>query len=305
MAYSATAEFNPVLSEMLNRIGENRFVGTQILPIREVSTKTGEYSVFDSEQFDNDYAKARAAGTAFPRMDFERGQGTFKVEQYGLEAALPDEDRTKANDDGISDVEASIARNLQRNLMVGHERRVSSLVYAAAFNSTAATAVMSSNTTAKPIRDIQLAVERLQANGHFENLALIIESSLFNEMLNVDDIRDIFNGNGQYTNVEVLRGALGVSNIIVCPTRYNSAAKGQSASRAKVWPTDKYLVGQVSGGDFANGGFGRTLAYSPDGGAFSAENYRDEKHKQDILRVFNSVDEVVINTTAAELITGA
>lgn len=305
MAYSATAEFNPVLSEMLNRIGENRFVGTQILPIREVSSKTGEYPVFDSEQFDNDAAKARAAGSAFGRMDFAYGQQTYKVEQYGLEAALPDEDRTKANDDGVSDVEASIARNLQRNLMIGHERRVKDIVFGAAFNSTGATAAMSANTTAKPIKDIQLAVQRLHANGHFDNIAVIIEESLYQEMLNVDDVRDIFNGNGQYTNPDVLRAAFGVDQFIVCPTRFNSAAKGQTASRAKVWPTDKYLVGQVTGGDFSSGGFGRTLAFSPDGGAFSAENYRDEKHKQDILRVFNSVDEVVINTTAGELITSA
>jgi len=307
MAYSATAEFNPVLSEMLNKIGENRFVGTQILPIRDVGTKTGEYPVFDSDQFDNDASKERASGTDFARRDFAYGQQSYKCVQYGLEGVLPDEDRTQANDDGISDVEASIAKALQRDLMVGHERRVKDVVFPSStpFNSTAATAAMSAKSTAKPIEDIQLAVKRLHANGHFDNLAVIIEESLYQEMLNVDDVRTIFNGNGQYTDPEVLRAAFGVDRFIVCPTRYNSAAKGKSASRTSIWPIDKYLVGQVTGGDFSNGGFGRTLAYSPDGGSFSAENYRDEKKKSDILRVFNSVDEVVINSTAAELITGA
>jgi hypothetical protein len=98
---------------------------------------------------------------------------------------------------------------------------------------------------------------------------------------------------------------MGVSQIILCPTRYNSAGKGKTAIRSRVWPTDKYLVGAIGGGDFSNGGLGRTLAYVPDGGIFSAETYRQEDIKSNVLRVFNSVDEVVINTTAGELITSA
>lgn len=305
MALSATAEFNPVLSEMLNTIGENRFVGTQILPFRQVSTKVGEYPVFGAAEFDNNTSKKRAPGTAFARTDSSYGSQEYKCEQYGLEIGLPDEDISKANDDGITDAQATAAMKIQRDLMVGHEIRVESLIYGAAFNSTAATAAMSAASTAKPIKDIQNAVERLNANGHYDSNFLVIESSLYNEMLNTDDLRDIFNGAGSYTNPSVVQGALGVNGVIVCPTRYNAGKKGQSASRTKVWPTTKYAVLNIAGGDFSAGGFGRTLAYVPDGGEFTAEEYRDEKLKQDILRVYNSVDEVVINTTAGEIITGA
>ena len=126
-----------------------------------------------------------------------------------------------------------------------------------------------------------------------------------NEMINTDDVRSIFNGNGQYTSKDILTSALGVSNIIVCPTRYNSAAKGQTASRTKIWEDNAYYVAQIAGGEFSNGGIGRTLAYSPDGGAFTAETYRDEPIKSDILRVYMSADEVIINANAGERITGA
>jgi len=304
MSLTTASTFNPVLSEVLNKIGENRFVGTQILPIRQVSTKTGEYPVFEDAQFDNNASKERAAGSSFARRDFAYGQQTYACKQYGLEGVLPDEDESKANDDGISDVQSSLAMRLQRDLMVGHELRVKGLIYPSStpFNSTSATAVMSNASSAKPIRDIQNAVERLNGNGFYDNLAVIIEVSLFNEMINTDDVRGIFNGDSTYTNRQVILDALGVNQIIICPTRYNSAAKGQSASRSKIWPTDKYLVGQVVGGDFSAGGFGRTLAYANDGGAFTAETYRDETIKSDILRVYNSVDEAIINSNAAELI---
>jgi len=306
MSLYTSATFNPVLSEALNKIGENKFVGTQILPVRDVTTKTGQYPVFGDDQFDLNASVARAAGSAFARRDFAYGQQDYSCKQYALEGLLPDEDITKASDDGVSDSAAAIAQKLQRDIMVGHELRVAASINGAAFNATAQTGgAMSDELVAKPISSIQNAVERLNGNGFYDNLALIIETTLFNEMINTLDVRGIFNSSGQYTNRQVILDALGVNQIILCPTRYNSAAKGKAAARTKIWSDSTYFVGQVGGGDFANGGFGRTLAYSPDGGVFSAEQYRDEPIKSDVLRVFNSVDEAIINTNACEKITGA
>jgi hypothetical protein len=290
---------------MLNKIGESRFVGTQILPFKQSAVSEGKYPVFGAEQFDNNASKPRSPGSKAARIDFEYGADVFACKQYMLEAPLPDEDANRAAQNGISDLRASLAMKLQRNLMVGHELRVSSIVYGAAFNSTAQTgAPMSTTATALPIVTIQNAVERLNANGFF-NPSLVIESSLFNELMNTDDVRSIFNGAAVYTNRQVLLDAFGVSNIIICPTRYNTAAKGKDASRTKIWPDDKYLVAELAGGDFSAGGIGRTIAYAPDGGAFTAETYRSSEIKSDILRVYNSVDEKIINVLAGELITSA
>jgi len=302
MSLYTSATFNPILSEALNKIGANQFVGTRVLPVRDVATKNGQYPTFGEDQFDLNASKERAAGSLFARRDFSYGQQDFSCKQYALEGVLPDEDETQANDDGISDAKGAIAQKLQRDLMVGHELRAAAAMSAAGFNSTTATAVMSNLAAAKPIVDIQNAVERLNGNGFYDGLALIIETSLFNEMVNTDDVRGIFNGNGQYTNRQVILDALGVQEIIITPTRYNSAGKGKTAVRSKIWSDDTYFVGQVAGGDFANGGFGRTLSYGPDGGVFSAEDYRDEPIKSDVLRVLNSVDEVIINTNACEKI---
>ena len=304
MSLYSNASFNPVLSEALNKIGENKFVGTSILPIRNVRTKNGDYPIFSDDQFDLNDSAIRSAGSSFARRDFDYGKQSYACLQYALEGVLPDEDSSKASDDGISDAAGAIAQKLQRDIMVGHEVRVQSVLQNGGFTATGATAAMSAG-GAKPITDIQNAVERLNANGMFDNLSLIIESSLYNEMINTDDVRSIFNGNGQYTSKDILTSALGVSNIIVCPTRFNSAAKGQAASRTKIWETNAYYVAQIAGGEFSNGGIGRTLAYSPDGGAFTAETYRDEPIKSDILRVYMSTDEVIINANAGEEITGA
>jgi len=302
MSLYTSATFNPILSEALNKIGANQFVGTRVLPVRDVATKNGQYPTFGEDQFDLNASKERASGSLFARRDFAYGQQDFSCKQYALEGVLPDEDETQANQDGISDAKGAIAQKLQRDLMIGHELRAAAAMAAAGFTSTPATAVMSNAAAATPIVDIQGAVERLNGNGFYDGLALIIETSLFNEMVNTDDVRGIFNGNGQYTNRQVILDALGVQEIIITPTRYNSAGKGKTAVRSKIWSDDTYFVGQVAGGDFANGGFGRTLSYGPDGGVFSAEDYRDEPIKSDVLRVLNSVDEVIINTNACEKI---
>lgn len=304
MALTTTAAFDPILSDMLDKIGMNDFPGLRILPPAERGISQGKYPIFDAEQFDNDSAKKRAPGTKFSRRDFKYGQQSFDTEQYGEEGVLPDEDANQADQDGISDARGAIAKFLRRDLLVGHDRRVADVVYNAAFNSTSATAAMSSNSTAKPIEDMQNAVERLKLKGFTDNLKLVIESSLWQEFKNTDDVREIFNGNGQFFQEQVLRDAIGIDEIIICNSAYNSAAKGKSASRTKIWPTDKYLIGRITGGDFANGGFGRTIAYNENGGVFSAEEYRDETIKADVLRVYNAVDEVISNTLEAELITG-
>ena len=304
MSFSTAGTFNPVLSEALNKIPQNRFVGLQILPPRLVDTRKGTYPVVEGNQVDNDSSKKTAPGSKTPRIDFQYGSDTYVCENYKLGGDLPIEDQNQAADDGFLDAQGALMQVVQRDLMVGHERRVSSLLYPSSspFNSTNGTAAMSSSSTAKPIKDIQNAVDRLNANGIFENLFVIMESSLFNEMLNTDDVRGIFNGNSEYVNRQVLLDAFGVNGLIVCPTRYNSAAKGKAVSRTKVWPEDKYLVGQVVGGNFMQGGFGRTLAYQPNGGIFTADEFTDDDGEVLTTRVKNCVDEVIINSNAAELI---
>ena len=79
----------------------------------------------------------------------------------------------------------------------------------------------------------------------YDGLSLMMELSLFNQMINTPDVRGIFNGNGQYTNRQVLRDAFGVENVIILPTRYNSAGKGAAATRTKIWSDTEYFVGQV------------------------------------------------------------
>lgn len=299
--------FNPILSEYVNKIGEQQFVGLQILPGLGVNVTAGQFGTLEADQFDPDVIREIAPGAQFPSIDNEFGQDSFRARKYGLDGFIPDEDIRKARESGISDADAIKARILARNLMLGHELRVKNLLYpsSAVFNATAATAAMSSASTATPIANIKAARRRLKLKGFTDNLAVIISEELFDEMLETAEVKSIYQGAGRYPSDEELAAYLRIDRFIVCASAQNTAKKGQTATRAGVWPTDKYLVAQIKGGEISEGGIGRTMYYEELGGLFQASTGYDDDREGTKLRVKQFCDEKLTNTLAGELITGA
>lgn len=303
---SSTASFNPVINEAVNEVDRQQFVGGRILPVQPSASQTGKYVVIKASQFDNDISKPRAAGSNFASTSSEYDSASFECVEYGVENSLDDLDIANAQTDALLDIATVTANQLADDLMVGHEIRCASALTGAGFNSTAATAAMSVVATATPIADINNAILRLNANGIFRGINLVIEASLYAEMLQTDDMRNLINGSGTFAwSEDQVARVLGVDGIVVCNTRYNSAKKGQARSASKVWPDTKYYLAQIAGGPFSNGGIGRTLAYSARGGVFVSETYRTEQPPASVVRVRNCVDEIIINAKAGEEITGA
>lgn len=305
---SSAASFQPVISEAVNAVGRNRFVGAQILPFYGIDKSQGKYSKIEASQFDNDITKPRAAGSNFAQTDAQYTAATFECLEYGAENAIDDIDLARSASDAQLDIATVAANQLADGLMIGHEIRTASALSGASFTSTAATAAMSAASSATPIADINAAVLRLNADGIFDRINLVIEASLYQEMLQTDDMRNLINGSGTMVwAVDQVARILGLDGIIIANTRYNSAIKGQSASRAAIWPTSSFYVTQLADGPFVNGGIGRTVFYTGrgSGAQFISETYRSEQPPASVVRVRHTVDELIINDVAGETITGA
>ena len=289
---SSSAAFNPIINEAVNEVDRQQYVGTRILPVQGSDTQPGKYVLIKGNQFDNDISKPRAAGANFANTTGEFESASFECVEYGVENMLDDLDIANAQTDALLDIATVASNQLADDLMVGHELRVASALSGASFNSTAATAVMSNASTATPIKDVNDAVQRLNGNGIFRGINLVIESSLYQEMLQTDDMRNLINGSGTlaFATDQVAR-VLGVDDVIICNSRYNSAAKGQSRSASKIWPTTSFYVASLANGPF--------------GGVFVSETYRTEQPPASVVRVRNCVDEIIINANAGEKITGA
>jgi len=303
---SASATFQPIISEVVNEVDRQQFVGTQVLPILTTSTQKGKYVKIVSSQFDNDISKPRAAGSNFAQASGEYESASFECVEYGVENSLDDLNIVEAESDTQLDIVTVSANQLADDLMVGHELRVATALSGSGFTSTAATAAMSVVASATPIADINNAVLRLNQSGVFNNIHLIIEASLYQEMVQTDDMRTLINGSGTmfWAQDQVAR-VLGVDGVIIAKTRYNSALKGQTGSRADVWPTTSFYVASIASGPLTNGGIGRTMAYARRGGAFVSETYRTEQPPANVVRVRMNSDELIINANAGQIISGA
>tara|TARA_R100001244_G_scaffold35015_2_gene32232 strand:+ start:1290 stop:2216 length:927 start_codon:yes stop_codon:yes gene_type:complete len=303
---SSTASFNPIINEAVNEVDRQEFVGTRILPVQGTDTQTGKYVLIKGNQFENDISKPRAPGANFASASGEYESASFECVEYGVENSLDDLDIANAQTDALLDIATVTANQLADDLMIGHELRVATALSGSSFASTAATAAMSVVATATPIADVNNAVMRLNANGIFRGIHLVMEASLYQEMLQTDDMRNLINGSGTFAwATDQVARVLGVDDVVVCNTRYNSAAKGQSRSTTKIWPTTSYYVASLGSGLFSNGGIGRTLAYNARGGQFVSETYRTEQPPASVVRVRNCVDEIIINANAGEVISGA
>jgi hypothetical protein len=304
---SSAASFQPVIAEAVNEVDRQQFVGARILPFQTVGSKSATYAKIKAAEFDNDISKPRAAGSNFARTSSEYESATYECIEYGVENSLDDLDLAAAETDAQLDIATVAANQLADDLMIGHEIRTANAISGAGFNSTAATAAMSVVATATPIADITNAVLRLNANGIFSGIRLIMEASLYAEMLQTDDMRNLINGSGSmfYSEDQVAR-ILGVDSVIVCNTRYNSAMKGQTGSRSKVFSDTTYYVAQVADGPLSNGGIGRTLYYNArQSWQFVTETFRTEMPPASVVRVRMTTDELIINDFAGEKITGA
>lgn len=303
---SGAASFQPVISEVVNEVDRQEFVGARVLPYLPVDKRQGTFTKVLTAQFDNDASKPRAAGSNYASVSGEYESATFECLEYGLENPLDDIDIAQAETDAQLDIVAMAANLLADSLMVGHELRVAAALSGASFTSTAATAAMSAASTATPINDINQAVLRLGNSGITNNITLVIEASLYQEMLQTDDMRNLINGSGSmFWAQDQVAKVLGVNDIVIASTRYNSALKGQTGSRAAIWPTTSYYVLSVAGGQMSGGGVGRTLCYTDRGGQFVSETFRTEQPPANVIRVRNSCDEIILNANAGETITGA
>jgi hypothetical protein len=97
--------------------------------------------------------------------------------------------------------------------------------------------------------------------------------------------------------------ALGVDMVLVGRAPKNTVKKGLTFVGGFCWSDTYISVANVAGGEFTAGGIGRSIVWTKDSELFTAETYRDEARRSNVLRVRQHAAEKVIDATAAELIT--
>ena len=294
---------------------ESNLIGTRVLPILNVPVRAGQYPSFklkEGQLLKND-VKNRA-----PYSSFARGTRAFNYEsytalEYGYEEAV--DDTVTADISRFFDAEVIAAKLARRKLLLAHELRVASAVFNSSnFTATnSSTAYTSANLATFDIGyDVQLAIDRLLANGESSNnLRVVIPYPVWTLVRASTKFQNRLRGIGLSTDTILNASAdaaaqvFGVQEVLIGRASYDSAPEGIAFSAAQAWANTYVWVGSVTeaSSGYFGGGAGFTLNWSEYGPAVGVFTYRDETIKSNIVRAAHYVSEKIVNTNAGQLIT--
>ena len=306
------ADINQALIEAPN--SETGLIGAEVLPLLPVPAKSGQYLKVQLAQADllNNDSKPRGASSDYARAVRAFGTDTYDTIEYGLEELI--DDGFRADADRFFDLEASSARFLLRQIKLGHEKRVSDILFAGTTPFTTADQSAISAYTNANLSNIDVAGDIANARTELNKLGyeantIIMSAPVFERIRRTTKLQNQFFGvvsdtKGRLLAEAEIAAALGVERVLVGRAAINSANKNKAYSGGFIVPNTQIIVANVQSGQFTAGGIGRTLVWSADApGGFVSESYRDEARRSNVLRVRMNTSEKLIDANAAVRIT--
>ena len=294
-------------------------IGTKVFPVKDVKKRAGRYPVIKlaGGQLMKREQTRRSSTGAYNETTQEHTWDTYDCQDRGLEQRVDD---TKAEEmDEFFSLENTAAKNVERKCLLDFEVEAAGLLYNPATFPTqnAAVAYTEANiATLDFARDVNEAIDQVTGRGELVN-SVVISSTVWNRVRRSELLRQYIHGK---IGGEALKGLItlkmlseafaldieGELTFMIGRAKYDTARKGAAAAvLAPIWGTSHFWVGNVSGGEFHEGGAGRTLVWDADvpSGLFASETYRDEKRRSDMMRCRTNSVMKVVNENAGQLVT--
>lgn len=306
----STATVNPVLSGHAQKFMRQPggFVGGRLFPAFSSGIVSGDYYVFDAENFIGVPQNIRhAPGTPFRRIMPKVSSDSFNCRDYGLEQPVPDKDRQKyAN---VLSADLAATRRLTDIIKVNHELRVKAAATNKAVVPNAAVAVKWDDPASNPREDVNAGKEAIRKAVGMRPNTMILSRPVMNVLEAHPRLLDVF----KYTqpglmNEQKLASYLGIPNILVAEQVIASNQEGQAVTAADIWDDDVVLAVVQPGQDLMLLNFGRTVYWNSfgslgeDGVPIQIQTYRDEPVESDIHRAQHSTDEKLVGAEAGFLL---
>jgi hypothetical protein len=196
-------------------------------------------------------------------------------------------------------------------VMVDAEKRAAALLFnTGTWSPTAVGTEWNTAATATPLTDVETRVQALYDESGIWPNALIISRKVFRNLRNVTQIVERIKYQGMMDaragaiTVEAMSQAFDLQVIVGGGTKQN-ATEGQTSDPEAIWDDEYALIAKVATGqDFREPCVGRTFHWSEDGSAIggTVESYREEQTRSEIIRVRHDVDEIVLYSGAAQLL---
>ena len=241
---STSVTFRGDLSAIANEFDDvqsaEMFVGRRIAPIFKTPESSGEYPIFNRENFKKRKSTSRASDGSYNRITGEFGKGTFTTEEHGLE--YPIDERKRMLYASLFDAEEAATRILRYSMLMDHEFRVRDMMTGAGFTNTNVATAWSDTTNAVPFTDIRTGIKALKrkCGVRKSSVSLVIHDDDLAEMLLTDQVID----KTKYTypgtqpaeiSSDEMAAILGIKEVIVLESAYDSKEEGVTESDTDIW----------------------------------------------------------------------
>lgn len=305
-------DLNSVLTEASG--AEVGLIGLKLMPEFGVDSKSGSYVKIKKAagELMKPGSTRRERGGSYGSVKRAWETDTYDTYDRGLEEFIDDTDQRDMS--RFFDIEALAAKLVRRAMLFDHEIRVKDEIMSTTnFGSAASPAVDYTEANLATIDfplDIMTAIETIGDNAERPN-TIVLTPDLFNRVRRSTLLKNFLVGANLPTatiTASTIQSAFadnGIEQVLIGSARYDSTTKKTTPSYtgANVWPNTYIWVGTVKGGDFMNGGAGRTLVWNKEGGLFVTETYRNESIRSNIVRVRQHTTEKVIDANCGTLIT--
>jgi len=320
--YLLQAVSRPEISAFLEQAqaAEKFYIAQKVFPVYGVQARAGRYPRVDlvgGNLMKREQTKRSSSG-AYNETSSEHEWDTYDCVDRGLEKRIDD---TKASEmKSFIELERLEAKSVRRKCLLDFEiNAASALMNSANFPAQdAVEAYEEANIDSIDVpQDINAAIDAVTGRGEEVN-AIVMSMTVWNRIRRCTLLQEYLYGKipslsqkRMITHKDMAEAfALdldgGSLQVMVARSKYDTAPKGRnSANLVPIWGTDYIWVGNIQGGDYSNGGAGRTLVWEADipSGLFATEVYRDEKRRSDMVRVRTNSIEKILNGNAGQLIT--
>ena len=292
---------DPVLTNILLGYKQDagRFVADRVFPPVSVADKDGTYYIFDKKYWFTNQAELRAPGTQFARADFGATTSTYATLQYALSTPIADEIR--ASNQAPMDLERAAVEFLAQKMLLKRE-----IDWATNFHksgvwgtSGSVTAKFDAYSTSDPVKDIQAAVRTISNNTGMMPNTFVAGYIVQDRLVNHPDILDRI----KYTTAAVMgnvEGALasvfGLQNWWIGKAVYSNTNEASAFSSTAILDDDLLVCYVNPNPGIFSATAGLTFTWQPGGGLGSADSYREENVKADVVRAWMQYDHVALAT---------
>jgi len=312
--YSNSEVSRPEISAFVEQAqqADKFLIGQKLLPVKSVKARAGQYPRLDTAEgklLRKGSTQRNSSGT-YNEINRSHGWDNYSCEDRGMEERVDD---TKAKEMGsFFSLEKLTGKLVRRNVALDFEvNAAATIMNEANFSKqNAGTAYTAGNIDSADVpADIDAALEAMIGRGESAN-TIVMSLKLWNYIKRTKQLHayvwgKISDSTGKKQITPTIFGeAFDIGNVHIAKGYADSSKTKSTTSISSIWGTSHIWVGDVQGGDFDNGGVGRTLVWEADcpGGLYATETYRDAKRRSDMMRVRSNSIEKLVNKNAGQLI---